>query len=138
MAKSDNPENLQQLNISLPTPLLAFVQRRAKLEDRTVSGMVRYFVAEAARAEPPPAPPSFPVLENVPHTAAGVAAARARQAAKREELARLEQRRRSPRGGPLSADYDMRASHLSHEIAIIDDQIAMAERFLPRPANGGA
>ena len=134
---ANQPEKFEEIKVSLPPALAAFVKRKAKDTDHTTSGLIRHFVAEAARAEPPPTP-SFPVLENVPHTPAGVAAARARQAAKREELARLEQRRRSPRGGPLSADDDMRASRLSHEIAIIDDQIAMAERFLPRPANGGA
>jgi hypothetical protein len=131
-------EKLEQRNVALPPTLCAFLERQARAEDRTVSGVIRRLIAEAARHEPPAPAPSFPVLENVPHTAEGIATARARQATKREELARIEQRRRRVgAGGPISADGDMRASHLSHEIAIIDDQIAMAVRMMPRTTNGG-
>ena len=48
------PEPLQQLNVSLPAALVAFIQRQAAQTDRTMGGMIRHLVAEAARREAPP------------------------------------------------------------------------------------
>ena len=46
------PEPLQQVNVSLPAALVAFIQRQAAQTDRTIGGMIRHLVAEAARREP--------------------------------------------------------------------------------------
>jgi len=35
------PEPLQQLNVSLPAALVAFIQRQAAQTDRTMGGMIR-------------------------------------------------------------------------------------------------
>jgi len=48
------PEPLQQVNVSLPAVLIAFIQRQAAQTDRTIGGMIRHLVAEAARREVPP------------------------------------------------------------------------------------
>ena len=48
------PEPLQQVNVSLPAALVAFIQRQAAQTDRTMGGMIRHLVAEAARREAPP------------------------------------------------------------------------------------
>ena len=45
------PEPLQQVNVSLPAALVAFIQRQAAQTDRTMGGMIRHLVAEAARRE---------------------------------------------------------------------------------------
>ena len=47
-------EPLQQVNVSLPSALVAFIQRQAAQTDRTMGGMIRHLVAEAARREAPP------------------------------------------------------------------------------------
>jgi hypothetical protein len=47
------PEPLQQVNVSLPAALVAFIQRQAAQSDRTMGGMIRHLVAEAARREAP-------------------------------------------------------------------------------------
>lgn len=47
MAKT--AERLEQVNISLPPALLAFVQETAAREGRTVSGQIRHLVTKAAR-----------------------------------------------------------------------------------------
>ena len=48
------PEPLQQVNVSLPAALVAFIQRQAAQTDRTIGGMIRHLVAEAARRQAPP------------------------------------------------------------------------------------
>ena len=48
------PEPLQQVNVSLPAALVAVIQRQAAHTDRTMGGMLRHLVAEAARREAPP------------------------------------------------------------------------------------
>ena len=48
------PEPLQQVNVSLPAALVAFIQRQAAQTDRTMGGMIRHLVAEAARREASP------------------------------------------------------------------------------------
>ena len=48
------PEPLQQVNVSLPAALVAFIQRQAAQTDRTMGGMIRHLVAEAARREVAP------------------------------------------------------------------------------------
>jgi hypothetical protein len=53
------PEPLQQVNVSLPVALVAFIQRRAAQTDRTMGGMIRHLVAEWARREAAPEGP-FP------------------------------------------------------------------------------
>jgi hypothetical protein len=45
---------LQQMKLSLPPDLLAYVQQQAALTDRTPSGMIRPWIAEQRRREPPP------------------------------------------------------------------------------------
>ena len=47
------PEPLQQVNVSLPAALVAFIQRQAAQTDRTMGGMIRHVVAEWARHEAP-------------------------------------------------------------------------------------
>jgi hypothetical protein len=46
-------EPLQQLNISLPISLIAFVDRRAAQHDHTRSGEIRHIIADAKRCEAP-------------------------------------------------------------------------------------
>jgi hypothetical protein len=46
--------DLQQFKINLPPDLVAFVQREAARTDRTPSGMIRHWIAERRRTEPPP------------------------------------------------------------------------------------
>jgi len=40
-----------QVTVPLPSELRAFVERAAEREDRTVAGVIRHLVAEAARQE---------------------------------------------------------------------------------------
>ena len=52
-------EGFQQINVALPTHLVAFVRREAARQDHTVSGAIRHLISEAARREPPQEP-TFP------------------------------------------------------------------------------
>ena len=47
------PEPRQQVNVSLPAALVAFVQRQAAHTDRTMGGMIRHVLTEWARREMP-------------------------------------------------------------------------------------
>ena len=47
-------EPFQQINVALPAHLVEFVRREATRQDFTVSGLLRHYVAEAARREPLP------------------------------------------------------------------------------------
>lgn len=42
-------EAFTQVNVSLPAALVAFIQRRAEIEDRTLGGTIRRIIAEEAR-----------------------------------------------------------------------------------------
>jgi len=46
-------EGFQQINVALPTHLVAFVRREAARQDHTVSGAIRHLISEAARREAP-------------------------------------------------------------------------------------
>jgi hypothetical protein len=126
-------EKLEQLTIALPPALLAFVERQAKLTDHTTSGAIRHLIAMAARQELPPPPAPFgTVLENVPATPEGIAAARAHIAAlrtRRAKLARL--------GGEASAASDMECEQLKFQIEVLEERVAQAERMMRPTKNGG-
>jgi len=51
------PEPLQQVNVSLPSTLVPFIQRQAAQTDRTMGGVIRHLVAEAARRYAQPEAP---------------------------------------------------------------------------------
>jgi CopG-like RHH_1 or ribbon-helix-helix domain, RHH_5 len=46
-------ETFQQINVALPAHLVEFVRCEAARRDFTVSGLLRHYVAEAARREAP-------------------------------------------------------------------------------------
>src|SRR6516162_2968221 len=121
---------LQQVIVMLPEPLVAFLKRAAEREDRTISGALRHIVSEAARAEPPPEGVfDFPTLPGVPATPEGIAAAKARVAAMREEQAKI---RRKKKVHGTTVDEDTRHDRLHVEIGITNERIALAEKAMPR------
>ena len=126
--------DLQQMKISLPADLFAFVQREASRSDRTPSGYIRHVLAEAKRHEPPGAP-VFPVGRQfmpVPPTVEGIAAAKQHVDALRLEQEKIHRRKRV--SGTTVAE-DTRADAITSEVGIINQRIAAAEKLLPR--NGG-
>jgi hypothetical protein len=129
---------LQQVIVMLPEPLVAFLKRAATREDRTLSGVLRHLVSEAARTEPPPqtgfSDAFAPPVPSVPATVEGIAAAKERLAKLRHEQAQI--RRRKARW-QTTVDEDTRIDRLVAEIEIMGKQIAMAERFVKPGANGG-
>ena len=130
MAKA---EKLEHINISLPAGLLAFAQRQAEREDRTLSGQIRHFVAEAARLEPPPAPAPFgSELPNVAANAEAIAAARAQIAKLRTRQAQLARL-----GHNATAATDDEVQRLKFQAEILEQRVEQAERMLLRTANGG-
>jgi hypothetical protein len=119
----------ETMKISLPSDLASYVRRAAGREDRTISGLIRRLVAEAARLEAPPAAPKN-VLQHVPATSEGIAEGKAR-------LAALEQRRdaivaRSRRGlhEPTPATDDIEFRELIGHIDWLRAEIAMSEKFV--------
>ena len=126
---------LQQVIVMLPEPLVAFLKRAAEREDRTLSGALRRIVSEAARAEPRPAGmPDAPVLQGVSATPEGVAEAKQRVAAMRQERDELRRRQRKYFGTTL--DEDQRCDRLSAEIELTEKHLVLAERLMPAQRKG--
>jgi hypothetical protein len=127
------PDPLQQICVSLPPNLIALVQRHASGSDRTIGGTIRHIVAEWARGQPPPEGVlTFPTLPGVPGTVEGIAEAKGRITAMRQEQDRIR-RKKSVYG--TTVDEDTRHDRLNVEIGITNVRIAMAERLV-KP-NGG-
>jgi hypothetical protein len=125
---------LVQLKLSLPPDLVAYVHQQAARTDRTPSGMVRHWISEQKRREPPREGVfDFPIIPSVPATLEGVAAAKERVAAMRAEQARI---RRKKRTHGTTADEDAKADRFIDEIATMEQRIALAEKMMPR-RNGG-
>jgi hypothetical protein len=126
---------LHQLKISLPPDLVAYVQQQAARTDRTPSGVIRHWIAEQKRREPPPEGVfPAPVLPGVAANPKAIAEAKKRVTALRQERDELRRRHRKYYGTTL--EEDQRCDRLSMEIELTDKGIAMAERMLP--TNGGA
>jgi hypothetical protein len=130
--------DLQQLKITLPPDLLAYVQEQASRSDRTASGQVRHWIAEQKRREPPAerigvSDAFAPPVPAVPATVEGVAAARERLAALRDEEQKLRKRKSR---WETTIDEDSRVDRIVAEVEVLSKRIAAAERMLPRP-NGG-
>jgi hypothetical protein len=111
----------------------------ATRRDYTVSGLLRHFVAEAARAEAP-APPRFPdafapPVPSVKPTAEAIAEAQKHLADRRQERDRITRRLGAKTPSGSAADGN-RLDRLNLEIELIAKGIEQAERVLPR--NGGA
>jgi hypothetical protein len=123
------PEPLQQLSIALPAGLLAFVQRRAEAEDRTLSGQVRHYLSEAARSEPPASTSKLPwrAIPNVEANAKSIAAAETRVAKNLQERERIARRQRT---NDSSAADDTRDMELAAEIRETEAQIVQARRMM--------
>ncbi len=125
---------MEQLTVALPGDLVAFLRRRAKIEDRTPSGQIRHYVSEAARQEPPPEAPLFgSVLPNVQATPESIAEGKAIIADLRRKQARLANLK-----GDATAASDADAERYKFEAEIMESRVAAAVRQLPRPTNGGA
>jgi hypothetical protein len=129
--------DLQQLKITLPPDLLAYVQEAAARTDRTPSGMVRHWISEQKRREPPPE--ATPVFANsitvapVALTPAGVVEGRARIVSLEREIEK--RRARQQRHADVAGDED-RIGEILLEIDIIRKGIDMATRMM-RPNNRG-
>jgi hypothetical protein len=127
---------LQQVIVMLPEPLTAFLKRAAEREDRTLSGVLRHLVSEAARVEPPPAGapwvPPGPTIPGVAATPEGIAQAKEHIAALLEEQKQLHRRKRV--SGTTVAE-DTRADQITMIVGVMGQRIASAEKMLPR--NGG-
>jgi hypothetical protein len=138
--------DLVQLKLSLPPDLIAYVQQQAAHADRTPSGVIRHWISERKRCEPPPEA-TFPakVLASI-KTAEEIAAAKVRLAALREERERLQKllwgepgrfiakdNTRVMQGRPPSgtAADGARLDELNAEIDVLTKQIVLAERMLP-------
>jgi hypothetical protein len=120
----------ETIKISLPSDLASYVRRAADREDRTISGLIRRLVAEAARLEPPPPTPgAAKTLQNVEATPAGIEAAKARVAALRQQRDVIVKRSNRPmhEAAPATDDIEFRA--LAVEIEWTEKQIEMAERL---------
>src|SRR6266700_6739559 len=87
-----NTSSFETINISLPGELLQWVRVKAAQQDRTLSGMIRCLVAEAARLEPPPQR----VLPNIEPNPAAIAAAKERLGTLRQRKDAIWRRMRSP------------------------------------------
>jgi hypothetical protein len=128
---------LHQLKISLPPDLVAYVQQQAARTDRTPSGVIRHWIAEQKRREPPPEavfPTEIaPIIPAIPPTPEGIAAGKARIAKLREELQQIRLRQRMH--ADTAADED-RISRINLEIDVVSKAVAMVMRML-RPTNGG-
>jgi hypothetical protein len=126
---------LVQMKLSLPPELAAYVQDQAARADRTPSGQVRHWISELRRREPRAEGVfNFPTLPGVPATPEGIAAAKARVAAMREEQARI---RRKKKVHGTTVDEDTRHDRLHVEIGMTNERIALAEKAMPRSRNGG-
>jgi hypothetical protein len=126
---TDTP--FETLKISLPGDLASFVRRAADREDRTISGLIRRLVSEAARLEPPPPTPGAPkVMQNVEATPAAIAAAKARVAELRQRRDVIVKRSSGPLHMPTPATDDIEFRALAVEIEWTERQIEMAERFV--------
>src|SRR5262245_31502565 len=95
-----NTTAFEQINVSLPPEHIRWLRTQAAREDRTLSGLVRRLVAEAARQAlptpppPSPSPPPQKVLEPVLATRAGILEGKARLATLRERRQALVQNER--------------------------------------------
>src|SRR5262245_46649338 len=128
---------LQQLKISLPADLLAYVQQTAVRTDRTPSGVIRAWIAEQKRREPPPEGVfPAPVFPGVAATPEAVAEAKQRVAAMRQERDELRRRQRKYYGTTLSEDE--RCDRLSADIELTEKHLLVAERMLPNSGGPNA
>jgi hypothetical protein len=130
---------LIQLKLSLPPDLLAYVSAEAVRTDRTPSGIIRHWIAEQHRREPPRATASFPDafaprVPAFPITPEGVAEAKERVAAMKKEREQILRRKAR---WQTTVDEDTRVDRLVAEIEIMSKRIASAEKMLPRSRNGG-
>jgi hypothetical protein len=126
---------LVELKLSLPPDLLAYVQQQAARTDRTPSGVIRHWIAEQKRREPPDHAPAFPaeIAPIIPGVAANpkaIAEAKERVTALRQERAAIHHRQRLK--NDTAAD-GRRVDEINSEIEVTSNRIAMAERM----ANGG-
>jgi hypothetical protein len=125
---------MEQLSVKLPGDLVAFLQRVARRDDRTPTGVIRHLVAEAARLEPPAETQPFgSVLPNVAGNAESIAEARALISQMRTRQARLARL-----GGEASAASDMECEKLKFEVEILEERVKQAEKMMRPARNGGA
>jgi hypothetical protein len=129
-------EKFKQVQVSLPGPLLGFIERAASESDRTLSGQIRFLLLESARrlgADLNGAPPAPPPLLLEPNPAA-LAEARLKLVGLQEEAARLRARVTDP-NAQWSAATEQHYVHLQAEIRRLEFEIAHAEHLMPRAAS---
>jgi hypothetical protein len=133
-------EPLQQVCVSLPPNLIALLQRHATATDRTLGGMVRHIVSEWARGQPPPSQhPTFPdalttPIARIAATPDGIAEGNARIARLERELEQISRRQRLR--SDTAGDEDRKGA-IYGELKILRQDIELAEKMMPRSANGG-
>jgi hypothetical protein len=127
---------LVQLKLSLPPDLAAYVHQQAARTDRTPSGIIRHWIAEAQRREPPPEGPRTwgKELPGVAANPQAVAEAQERVAKLREEQAKIRRKQLHTFG--TTASEDERFNELTGEIGITEQRIRLAEQMM-RPTSGG-
>jgi hypothetical protein len=129
VSMTDTP--YEAIKITLPSDLASYVRRAAAREERTISGLIRRLVSEAARLEPPPPTPgALKVMENVESTPEAIAAAKARLVTMRQRQEVIAKRSRGPLHEPTPAVDDLEYRELGVQIDFTERQILMAERFL--------
>lgn len=117
---------LERVEVSLPKALLDFVQRTADAEDRTVSGTIRRFIAEASARETPLEPKlSWPVrLPTKLNTPEEVASAERHLGTLERERDQLD----AIRAPYLMPEQATRLSFLHGEIAMVSREIWLRKR----------
>jgi hypothetical protein len=127
-------EPLIQMKLSLPSDLIAYVKQAAARNDRTPSGMIRFWIVEQKRREPPAeGVPWGETIPPIPPTVQGTAEGRERITKLRDELQKIRHRQRIH--ADTGADED-RAVRINFEIETIRKQIDLVTRMLP--SNGGS
>jgi hypothetical protein len=115
---------MQQVTLSLTPELIAFVEREAELESRSIAGQIRHLVVQAARRAGAPTAPAWPVRPQV-NAPEEIAAAEARLAEHEREITRLASIKGIDR---MPADDD-RLRALRDEVVTLGKEIEMAKRM---------
>ena len=115
---------MQQVTLSLTPELIAFVEREAEQESRSVAGQIRHLVVQAARRAGAPTAPAWPVRPHLT-TPEEIAAAEARLSEHEREIARLAAIKGIKR---MPADDD-RLRALRDEVYTLEKEITMAKRM---------
>jgi hypothetical protein len=116
-----------RITVSLTSELLAFIERAAERESRSVSGQVRHLIVQAARAAGSPTAAPWPPIRvpNVGHTLEEIAQAKNLLAEWEGEQERL----RAMPEMDKTVTHETRWRELRDDVATLPSNIAVAERM---------